>query len=232
MKKIAKILTLVLCMAMVLSVAAFAAGETYTKVTDDTLASGTYVIVAEQVTAKMDTDGDGKTDTDVTADYALQQLDEGWVTVSQATLSGDSVSADAQAVWTLTVVDGGVKIQDSDGQYIAPKGGNSNGIIEGEYVWSYACVDGKYVFGGQGEDTVQLAVNVGSQARIRAYKNGTIEKNPEGYPNAFALYKQSESGTAGGNTPVTGDTSVIMLAVCAMMASAGAIVLLQKKRAF
>ncbi len=73
--------------------------------------------------------------------------------------------------------------------YIAPKGGNANGIKEGEYVWAVVKnADGTYKFMGQGEDTVTLAFNSDAQySKFRAYKNSTVESHPDAYPCNFTI---------------------------------------------
>ncbi len=67
--------------------------------------------------------------------------------------------------------------------YIAPKGGNENGLKEGEYDWAVVKnSDGSYKFMGQGEDTVTLCLNVYQDYnKFRAYKNSNLEAHPESY---------------------------------------------------
>ena len=168
-----KILAMLLCVIMVVSMAAMvhAEGATYTKVTSGELTSGQYVLV----------DANGN---------APAYLDGGWILAAQPTIDGGSLVDAKGAVWTITVVDGGITLKDINGKYVAPKGGNANGIIEGEYVWSYSYADGLFTISGQGEDTVALASNVGSDFKYRGYKNGTIEsQGQEKYPSLFTLYK-------------------------------------------
>ena len=165
MKKISKLLSVILCLAMVMSFAfVVSAEETDNAITSmDQLVSGDYIIIAAH-------------------GFGLAHLDGTWVLAEE----GDSVNG---SVWTLTVTDNGVKIADCNGAYIAPKGGNANGITEGEYEWAVSCEDGMFIFAGQGEDTVKLASNVGSDNKFRAYKNATIEsQGAEKYPYTFALY--------------------------------------------
>ncbi len=67
--------------------------------------------------------------------------------------------------------------------YIAPKGGDQNGLKEGEYDWAVVKnSDGSYKFMGQGEDTVTLCLNVYQDYnKFRAYKNSNLEAHPESY---------------------------------------------------
>ena len=174
-----KILAMLLCVIMVVSMAAVvsADGATYTKVTSGELTSGQYVLV--------DANGNAPT-----------QLDSGWLQVAQPTVEGDKVTDAKGAVWTITVTENGITLKDANGVFVAPKGGNSNGIIEGEYVWSYSFADGVFTISGQGEDTVSLASNVGSDFKYRGYKNGTIEsQGQEKYPSLFTLYKLEGGST-------------------------------------
>ena len=105
-----------------------------------------------------------------------------------------------QAVWTLTVDGTTVKIQDANNTYIAPKGGNNNGIVSGEYAWSWKFENGVFTFSGQGEDTVVLASNKSSQNRFRAYKTTTVSGTPGGYPSEFTLYKAEVGSEPGEDT--------------------------------
>lgn len=163
MKKIAKFLSLILCLAMCLSFAlAASAEETGNALTSiDELVSGQYYIVCSN--------GEG-----------LGYLDGSWV------LPGEDYA------WTVTVTENGVTLQDCNGKYIAPKSGNANGIQEGEYEWAVSCEAGMFIFAGQGEDTTKLASNVSYENKFRAYKNKTINDNAEGYPCQFALYPAEE----------------------------------------
>ena len=153
---------------------------TYTKIsTVDELTSGKYVMITN-------------------TGYAPGVLDGGWITAVQPTMSGDQLTDPAGAVWDITVTEGGVKLTDSNGVTVAPKGGNENGIQSGDYVWAVSVNEnGEFRFLGQGDDTVTLASNKSSQNRFRAYKNTTINA---GYPCDFTLYKV-EGETGGEVTP-------------------------------
>ena len=176
------LLALVLCLGL-LPAAALAEGTTYTQVTsEEDFTTGKYYMV---------------TDTG----YAPGVLDDTWVTaVAQA-------DAAEQAVWTLTVNGSTVTMKDANGTYIAPKGGDNNGIASGEYEWVWSLNDesGTVTFKGRGEDTVVLASNKGSDNRFRAYKESTATGNPNGYPYEFTLYKAENGSQPGGGE---GETAV------------------------
>lgn len=172
-RALALLMALVLCLGM-LPVMSQAQETIYTQVTSaDQFTSGTYYMV---------------TDTG----YAPGVLDGSWITAV------DQASAQTDALWTLTVDGQTVTLQDANGAYIAPKGGNNNGIQAGEYAWSWSFQDGIFVFAGQDGDTVYLASNKASENKFRGYKTTTAEGNPAGYPYQFTLYKAEEA-----STPVT-----------------------------
>ena len=170
-----------------------AAGETYTKVVSaDELTDGRYIMV---------------TDTG----YAPGVLDGTWVTAEQIAAdgesgiqSGDTIQENESVVWELTVTsakdaaDLTVTLKDKNGAFIAPKGGNNNGISEGEYDWKVELdqENQKFTFGGQEDDTVVLASNKGSQNKFRAYKTVTVNGNPNAYPSEFTLYKADDGGSS------------------------------------
>ena len=180
-----RILSALLSLVMLLSllpVAAFAtetaAPKTATKITAaDDLVSGQYVLVAGN-------------------DYAPTILSGNWVTATSVTAEGDTVTVDPSLLWTITVDGTTAKLTDSNGKTIAPSGGNSNGIKSGDYSWTVTFANGTFTFAGQGDDTVVLASNAGSEGKFRAYKNTTVANNPNGYPSNFTLYKLSAGGSA------------------------------------
>lgn len=147
--------------------------------------------------------------------YAPGVLDGTWLTAAAVTADENTVTVDPALLWTVTVGTDGIKLKDSSGNTIAPKGGNNNGIQSGDYSWKVSFADGKFSFAGQGDDTVTLASNKGSQNKFRAYKNATVEKTPGGYPSEFTLYKLNaaavrESGIVTDlSTLKDGDTVVV-----------------------
>lgn len=177
-----KILALVLCLVMVVSVATltFAAGVTYTKVTSGELTTGQYVLVDKNGNAPSALNGD-------------------WIDVVQPTVADDVVTDAKNAVWTITVNENGVTIKDVNGKFVSPKGTKTNGIKEGEFTWTYTFADGLFTFNG---DQVSLASNTSSENRYRAYKQTTIANDPEGYPSQFTLYKLE----GGASTPTEAPT--------------------------
>ncbi len=180
MKKTSKILALLLTIAMVLTLvpamAIAAEPANYAKITTaDELVTGEYALVLDN-------------------GYALDVLDGSWVLPQQPTITEETITAN---VWTLTVTDSGVKLTDSNGVSIAPKGGNNNGIKEGDYEWAVSCADGKFQFAGTGSDTVILAGNTTATGanRFRGYKTATVTGSPDTYPCYFNLYKIVEETT-------------------------------------
>lgn len=134
--------------------------------------------------------------------YAPQKFDNNWLPAAElGTDPGDTVSSPAdETVWEIAVTADTATIKDSDGKFIAPSGGNNNGITisDTEYQWKWECTDGKFTFSGQGDDTVILASNRSSQNKFRAYKTTTVSGNPNGYPSEFTLYKEESGGTSEG----------------------------------
>ena len=179
-----------LCMAVLMAVsllpstASASEGTSFGKITEEAeFTTGSYVMV---------------TDTG----YAPQKFDNNWLPADElGTALGDTIAAPAdETVWEIAVTGGTATIKDTDGHFLAPKGGNENGIriSDTEYQWKWECQDGKFTFSGQGEDTVILASNRGSQNKFRAYKMTTVSGNPNGYPSEFTLYKAAEGGTSEG----------------------------------
>ena len=149
--------------------------------------------------------------------YAPQKFDNNWLPAAElGTDLGDTVAAPAdETVWEIAVTADTATIKDSDGKFIAPSGGNNNGIkiSDTEYQWKWECTDGKFTFSGQGEDTVVLASNKSSQNKFRAYKTTTVNGYPDSYPSEFTLYKEETGGTSEGAvaapqaTPQAGDVA-------------------------
>ncbi len=158
--------------------AAFAAEEsaTYTKITSaEELTTGKYVMV-------------------VNTGYAPTTLDGSWILAEAVTATDDKITDPAaNLVWTITVDGTNVKLTDSNGVTVAPKGGNNNGIQSGDYQWAVTCNNGTFKFAGQGSDTVVMASNKGSDNKFRGYKNNTVNGNTAGYPSDFTLYKLEEA---------------------------------------
>ena len=149
---------------------------------DDTTVTATQITQASELV-----DGQYVLVTD--SGYAPGVLDGTWLTAAAVTADENAVTVDPALLWTVTVGTDGIKLKDSSGNTIAPKGGNNNGIKSGDYSWKVSFADGKFSFAGQGDDTVTLASNKSAQNKFRAYKNATVEKTPGGYPSEFTLYK-------------------------------------------
>ena len=152
------------------------------------LTSGTYVMIVE-------------------TGYAPSVLDGTWVSTVQPTVEGNQVTDAKGAYYTITVNGTNAKLQDANGMYIAPKGGNNNGIKTGEYDWAWEFDEatGTFKFKGQESDTVTFASNADAQYanKFRAYKNTTVTgSNAATYPCAFTLYKASGNNSEGGSGDV------------------------------
>ena len=175
-----RLITTLLTAAMLFAAlpgAVFASGEqAYTRIrTMAELTSGQYVLVAS--------DGYGL--------LAYSGGESPWVTAAIPTVEGDTVTDPMGAVWTLTVTDSGVILQDSGGVCIAPGKDGENGVTSGEYLWHVSCADGVFSFHGvSGDGAVTLAKN-GEQG-FRAYLDMLVAGYPEGYPSSFTLYRLSE----------------------------------------
>ena len=188
---------LMLVSLLPISVFADDAAVTATKITQASeLVDGQYVLVTD-------------------SGYAPGVLDGTWLTATAVNADENTVTVDLSLLWTVTVGTDGIKLKDSSGNTIAPKGGNANGIQSGDYSWKVNFADGKFSFAGQGSDTVTLASNKSFQNKFRAYKNATVEKDPGGYPSEFTLYKLDtaavrESGIISDlSTLQDGDTVVV-----------------------
>lgn len=179
-RALALVLALMLCLTLLIGSApsSGAAGSgdeaTWTQVTSaDQFTTGQYYMV---------------TDTS----YAPGVLDGSWVTAVEA------ANAATDAVWTLTVSGDEVTLTDSNDVSIAPKGGNNNGIKQGDYDWAWSFNNGKFTFSGQDNDTVVLASNTTQttgENRFRAYKTTTVNSNPDQYPSEFTLYQLTDGGS-------------------------------------
>lgn len=179
-RALALVLALMLCLTLLIGSApsSGAAGSgdeaTWTQVTSaDQFTTGQYYMV---------------TDTR----YAPGVLDGSWVTAVEA------ANAATDAVWTLTVTGDSVTLTDANGVSVAPKGGNNNGIEQGDYDWAWSFNNGKFTFSGQDSDTVVLASNTTKttgENRFRAYKTTTVNRNPDQYPSEFTLYQLTDGGS-------------------------------------
>ena len=171
-KALQKALSFLMAFVMTFSLVpltAYAEGKvTIEKFTDD-LVTGEYVMAVD----------DGE------VSYATGNLENGWVLANQLD-KGNKTTVSKDSKVTLTVEGDKVKIQDNTGKYLAPKGGNTNGILEKEYQWAFEKTEeGNYIFKGINGDTVTFASNKANEYKFRAYKNTTINA---GYPHEFTLY--------------------------------------------
>ena len=144
-KGLHRVLSVFLALLMMFSVVPTSAmaeePETYEKISSkEEFTTGKYVMVVD-------------------TGYAVGPMNGTWVSAISVSPSGDTITNPGAAVVDLTVEGNSVSIQLSDGNTIAPPGGNNNGIQAGSYSWEWTSADGKFVFHGVGEDTVRLASN-------------------------------------------------------------------------
>ena len=178
---LAWVMAVVLCLGLLPGAALAAEETTYEQVTSaDQFTSGEYYMV---------------TDTG----YAPGVLDGTWVSAVEVT--DGSVP---NAIWTLTVTGNEVKLQDQNGTFVAPSGGNNNGIKGTtdkdeayQWAWEFDNGNGTFTFSGQGEDTVVLASNKSSGNKFRAYKTTTVSGYSNSYPSEFTLYKADDASLGG-----------------------------------
>ena len=157
------------------------AGNGYNKITTAAqFTSGKYVMI-------------------VSTGYAPGVYDNTWLSAVQPVVSGNTVTDTKGAVWTLTVNGSSVTITDANGVVIKPKGGNNNGVAEGDYDWAWSFENGTFKFAGIGSDTVIMASNTSTTGqypgnhRFRGYKTTTVSSQAANYPCNFTLYKLSET---------------------------------------
>ena len=128
----------------------------------------------------------------VSSGYAPTYYDNGWLLTDKPKIDTDIIYEGTGFLWTLTVNGNSVTIKDANGVFIAPKGGNDNGIKSGEYKWNWSVDnDGKFIFEGTGTDTVYLASNtIAAQGnnRFRGYKTTTVDGDTKNYLHKFTLY--------------------------------------------
>ena len=185
-----RILSFVLVLVMVLSMvpAAVLASDSavYSQITSaEELTTGKYVMV-------------------VSSGYAPTVFENGWVLAEAVTATDGTITAPAaNLVWDITVNGDTVKLTDSNGVTIAPKGGNNNGIKAADYDWKVEFTGGTFRFLGQGSDTVILASNASSQYanKFRSYKTTTVGSYADSYPSCFTLYRLTDGGSVDPTEP-------------------------------
>ena len=154
-----------------------ATSGSYVQVTDASqFTSGTYVLMAGNHAATVVSDANSP-----------------WLLKDDTLTVTDGVITDAKgAVIILTISGSSVTMKDANGNFIAPKGGNNNGIKKAEYSWNWSFnADGTVVFTGINSDTVTLAYNQGSNGgNFRGYKNTTVSGDyAADYLINFTVYK-------------------------------------------
>lgn len=211
------------CIAMMLSIImVFSVGPVNSKAYQT---AGTYV--------KIDTAGEltsGKYVMIVSSGYGISTLDTAtsWVLSTALTATGNQVvKPDSSLIWDLDVSGNQVKLTDSNGKSIKPKAANTNGISEGDYMWTPVEENGSFTFNSSPEDMVVLASNktTGSgDNKFRAYKNSTVNGAPATYITAFTLYKLDDSipsGPVKTGTPWTSVSPGVVVSGTAITLSCG-----------
>ena len=151
-KNITKVLSVVLVAIMLLVAVPFvtsAASDVEQITSLDQLTTGKYVIATDK-------------------GYAMGVIDGTWVTAQKVTATNGKITGVADSLlWEVTVSGSSVTLKDNNGVFLAPKGGNSNGIATKSYQWNVTVTNGKFVFAGTGSDTVYLASNATEQYAIK-----------------------------------------------------------------
>ncbi|MFW5652013.1 MAG: CehA/McbA family metallohydrolase, partial [Acetivibrio ethanolgignens] len=180
---------ILLCIAMLLGMLPaniFAEEQTgrYSKITDiSELSTGKYLLVSDK-------------------GYAAGTLDKDWITAEAVTESNGYIeNPNPKLIWMVTASGSSITLQDANGEYIKPKGGDTSGIAKGEYFWDVVAVGGKYNIKGTGEDKTTLAGATKSGNKFKSYKNKTV--NGPSYAKDFTLYRFVEGS-------ITPSTQVVM----------------------
>lgn len=194
MKKLSKILSVLLCLAMIVGVVAVMVGAeesttpTWAKVTEAPADwSGTYLIVYEvdEANAKV---FDGSNSRDAVSDYVT------------ASISNGTISLSADYAVTIAAVDGGYTIQGADGNYIHSTANENklkttkDAATAAKYPHALSMTDG--VLDIASSTTAHLRFNNSSASqsgdRYRYYKSSSYTNQ-----KAVCLYKLVESSTEG-----------------------------------
>ena len=142
-------------------------------VEEDLLVSGKYVIVAD-------------------SEYAMSTFSSGAVKAAEPKIDEHTVTDSKHAVWELIKDGKKFKLKNADGKYLAPKGGNNNGLILSDtaYSWDVAFEYGAVKFMGTGNDTVTLASYTSDDYSFNAYQNEVLTgENAAKYYARFYLYR-------------------------------------------
>ena len=182
MKKFAKILSVILCLAMLLSFAAvsYAAeeGKTYVKVTEDQEDwSGTYLLVCESAGYAFNT--------------GIETLDSAYNSVA-VTVAGDKVTTAENIAVTIEKVDGGYVMKGANGQYFYGQSGANKLLSTADKAEAaaapitFAFVEGELAIVS---NTSHLRFNpTDNQLRFRFFKEATYANQA-----AVSLYKLDEA---------------------------------------
>lgn len=149
----------------------------YTRIVkEDLLANGKYVIVADK-------------------EYAMGKLSGTAVKPEEPKIDEHTVTDSKNAVWELVKNGKKVQIKNAEGKYLAPKGGNNNGVILSAtpYSWEFVLEYGAVKFVGVDKDTVTLASYEPDDYAFSAYKNELLTgEDAEDYFTRFYLYRMED----------------------------------------
>ena len=137
-KNITKLLSVMLVAVMIVLMIPFAtsAASDAEQITSlDQLTTGKYVIATDK-------------------GYAMGVIDGSWVSAQKVTATNGKITGVADShLWEVTVSGSSVTLKDNNGTFLAPAGGNKNGITTKSYQWKVSVTSGKFVFAGTGNDT-------------------------------------------------------------------------------
>lgn len=212
MKKIAKILSVALCLAMVLSMAAFA-------------------FAAEDKTANM-----------VATELGLENgVDFVSHTIGDITFSGD-IGANERNTPKFYTYDSTIRVYSGNVITITPAEGYeiasiTVNTVSDKYTLGKAGVELTNVASSEGLDGVSSVLTPADGTKAVVITNDQVDNTQLRITSITVTYAQAGEEIPGGGSdveplPPTGDTAPVLMAVVALMAAAGLIVLVQKKRAF
>ena len=146
----------------------------YTRIDkEELLVTGKYVIVADK-------------------EYAMDTVSGTVVKPAEPKIDEHTVTDSKHAVWELVKSGKKLQIKNAEGKYLAPKGGNNNGVMlsASPYNWDFELAYGAVKFMGAGQDTVTLASYEPDDYEFSAYKNELVTgEDAADYFCRFYLYR-------------------------------------------
>lgn len=148
--------------------------SSYIRIAEDKLlVSGKYVVVADE-------------------EYAMAGFDKDAVLAQEPDIKEQKVTSSKGAVWELIRDGKKVNFKNTAGQYLAPKGGNNDGVVlsANAYGWEVVAERGGFRFVGVDKDTVTLVSDETKDYRFTACKNETLTgENAGDYHSCFYLFR-------------------------------------------